>query len=108
MQTGDILLIPFPFSELNNIKVRPAIVIAETKDKHKDLIVAAISSKVPSTPSQNEIIINPAVNNGLRVISVIKVDRIFTLKSEKMIAAIGRVNEGELRSFQTIFKSLVD
>ncbi len=42
MQTGDIVLIPFPFSELTDVKVRPAIVITETKDKYKDLGLAAV------------------------------------------------------------------
>ncbi len=47
MKSGDIILIPFPFAELTNKKVRPAVVIGLTKDKHKDIIVSAISSVVP-------------------------------------------------------------
>ncbi len=108
MQTGDIILIPFPFSELTNIKVRPAVVIAETKDKFKDIILAAISSQIPQVLSPNEIIINPDNINGLRVSSVIKVDRIFTLKSEKIITAIGKLNAITLSSFRFTFKSLID
>ncbi len=49
MKTGDIILIPFPFSELTQIKVRPAVVVAVTKDKYNDLVLAAISSQVAST-----------------------------------------------------------
>lgn len=37
MKTGDIVLIPFPFSELTQVKLRPAIVITVTKDKLKTL-----------------------------------------------------------------------
>ena len=44
MSTGDIVLIPFPFAELTHVKARPAVVIAETADAYKDIIVAAISS----------------------------------------------------------------
>jgi hypothetical protein len=47
MRIGEIILIPFPFSELNKTKVRPAVVITETKDKYQDLVVSAISSVVP-------------------------------------------------------------
>ena len=36
MKLGDIILIPFPFAELTNIKVRPAVVITETADIYKD------------------------------------------------------------------------
>lgn len=41
MKTGNIILVPFPFSELTNIKVRPAVVISTTKDKYEDVIVSA-------------------------------------------------------------------
>ncbi len=57
MKTGDIVLVPFPFTELNNIKVRPAVVISATKDKYEDLIVSAISSVIPDSISPNEIVI---------------------------------------------------
>ncbi len=43
MKTGDIVLLPFPFAELTNTKVRPTVVVCETKDKYKDLVVCAIS-----------------------------------------------------------------
>ena len=108
MQTGDIVLIPFPFSELTNVKIRPAIVVTETKDKYKDLILAAVSSQVSEKISAVEIIIEPDSLNGLRMKSVIKVDRIFTLKSEKLIASLGKLNTGQLINFRLIFKSLED
>lgn len=41
MKTGDIILIPFPFAEITHVKVRPAVVIAITKDKYKDVVVSA-------------------------------------------------------------------
>ena len=80
MKTGSILLVPFPFVELTNRKVRPCMLICQTKDKYSDLVVAAISSVVPHQLTENEILLQPSTNNGLRKISVIKVDRIVTMK----------------------------
>jgi mRNA interferase MazF len=108
MKTGDIILIPFPFSELTQIKVRPAVVVAVIKDKYNDLVLAAISSQVASTITANEIIIEPENTNGLRIRSVIKVDRIFTLKKEKIILKMGRLDTTQLQTFKAIFKSLVE
>ena len=108
MITGDIVLIPFPFSELTNVKLRPAVVISETKDKYRDLILSAISSQVPESISLAEIIIRPDSLNGLRTISVIKVDRIFTLKTEKVVATIGKLSSKQLADFKTAFKNLVE
>lgn len=108
MKTGDIVLIPFPFSELTQVKIRPAVVVSETKDKYKDLILAAVSSQVPSSLSSAEIIVKPDSLNGLRTSSVIKVDRLFTLKAEKIIAHIGRLSLKYNEEFSSVFKSLID
>lgn len=108
MTTGDIVLIPFPFSELTQVKLRPAVVITETKDRFKDLILSAVSSQVPVSLSSTELLIKPGSQNGLRSVSVIKVDRIFTLKSEKVVATIGKLSPGQLTDFKNIFKRLVD
>jgi DMSO/TMAO reductase YedYZ molybdopterin-dependent catalytic subunit len=59
MTIGQIILIPFPFAEFNQKKVRPAVVITETADKYKDVVVSAISSVVPSKTSSREFIVLP-------------------------------------------------
>ena len=108
MKTGDIVLIPFPFAELTQVKVRPAVVVAETKDKYKDLILAAISSQIPASISPAELIIKPGPLNGLRALSLIKIDRLFTLKTEKVITAIGKLSPNQTDEFKTSFKNLAD
>lgn len=108
MKTGDIVLVPFPFSELINIKVRPAVVIATTKDKYEDLIVSAISSVIPDSISPNEILMESNPINNLRVKSVIKVDRIVTIEKESVIARIGNLSENELNYFVRVFKNLIN
>ena len=107
MTTGNIILVPFPFSELTNIKVRPAVVISTTKDKYENVIVSAISSVIPDSISANEIIIESNSVNNLRVKSVLKVDRIVTIKKESVIAIIGSLSENELNLFKSVFKDLV-
>lgn len=86
MKIGEIILLPFPFAELTNKKVRPAVVVCETKDKYRDIIVCAISSVVGKSLSENEIQLQPDRINNLRAASVIKVDRIVTVKRRDVIA----------------------
>lgn len=108
MKTGDIILIPFPYSELSNIKVRPAVFICNTSDKYRDLVASAISSVITRSLGQNEIIVKPDNYDNLRKISVIRVDRIVTIGSSEMIAKIGSLYLGVLKRFKAVFKSLVD
>ncbi|SHI53076.1 mRNA interferase MazF [Tangfeifania diversioriginum] len=107
MNIGDIVLIPFPFSELSQVKVRPAVVITETKDKYKDLVVSAISSVVPTNISDREFIIAKSEKNNLRVKSVVKTDRIVTVKREKVITVMGKLTGNELNKFRSILVAMI-
>ncbi len=107
MKIGDIILIPFPYAEMNNIKLRPAVVITETADTYKDIVVSAISSIVPNKLTERELIIKPNKFNKLRVVSVIKVDRIVTLKKNDKIADLGRLDEQELMEFKKILMKMI-
>lgn len=108
MKSGDIVLIPFPFAELTNRKVRPAIVVCETKDQFQDLVLCAISSVVHGPLSDNELLLTPTLGNGLRKPSVLKIDRIVTAKKNDVIARLGELNANDLANFKIKFKRLVD
>lgn len=108
MQTGDIILIPFPFAELTNIKVRPAVIVTITNDTHRDIVICAVSSVIPSSLSDTEFIVLPGGDNSLRVRSVVKVDRIVTLKQQNVIARLGKLHANQLQMFKKKFKALVD
>lgn len=107
MRIGDKVLIPFPFSELNKTKVRPAVVITETKDKYKDLVVSAISSVVPKKLSEREFVIESDNVNKLRVNSIVKTDRIVTVKRNEMIAELGKLTDRELQTFKSILLEMI-
>ena len=108
MKVGDIVLIPFPFSSLTNVKLRPAVVICVTKDHFQDLTLCAISSVMPSHLNLNEIKLPPDSFNHLRKPSVLKVDRIVTLQSKNVTASLGELSPNHLVVFKATFKALVD
>ena len=108
MDIGDIVLIPFPFSELTKTKVRPAVVITETKDKYKDIVVSAISFIVPKRLSMREFVVDSGGDNNLRVKSIVKADRIVTVKRQDIIAKLGKLTVKELQVFKTILSEIID
>ena len=107
MKIGDIILIPFPYSELSNVKVRPAVVLTITDDKYKDIVVSAISSVVPAKISKREIVLQPNKINKLRAVSIIKTDRIVTLKEENKIADLGKLSSTELLNYKRILSEMI-
>ncbi|MDL1894032.1 type II toxin-antitoxin system PemK/MazF family toxin [Sphingobacteriales bacterium CHB3] len=107
MKTGDIIIVPFPFADVPVRKVRPAVVVGLTQDRYHDVIVCAVSSVIETRLSENEFILKPTRANGLRVPSVVKVDRIATLRQSTVITSLGRLSKSELRKFRSIFRAII-
>lgn len=108
MKTATILLIPFPFAEHTGAKkVRPSVLVCQTADSHKDLVVCAISSVVPPVLTPNEVLLTPDTVNNLRKPSVLKVDRIVTVKAKDVIARLGELSSADEAVFRAVFHNLI-
>jgi mRNA interferase MazF len=91
---GKIVLIHFPFTDLTDSKLRPALVIHESDD---DVVVAFISSRMPDIIEDSDCQISmdhPSfLSTGLKVSSVIKFDKIATIAKELIEGEIGQITE---------------
>jgi mRNA interferase MazF len=87
-----IVLVHFPFTDLTGSKLRPAIVIHESEP---DVIVAFISSRIPSSLQESDLLIStehPAFRStGLKIPSVIRFDKIATLSKTLIEGEIGEI-----------------
>jgi mRNA-degrading endonuclease toxin of MazEF toxin-antitoxin module len=108
MLTGTVVIVSFPNTDLVSSKARPAAVVTETDDSYKDVIVSMITSVLPTSLNKQQILIHPSRTNNLRTTSVIKVSRLVTVEREKIVAAIGKLDDNDLQLFKEKFKSLVD
>ncbi len=50
LQRGDIVLVPFPFTDLSGQKLRPAVIISPDP-VGEDILLAFISSVIPASPN---------------------------------------------------------
>ena len=71
---GDVVLVPFPFSDQTETKKRPAIVISSDKYNQifSDIIIMAITSKTKQISDIGEYKIEAWQNAGLLKPSIIK------------------------------------
>jgi len=91
---GKIVVISFPFTDLSTIKRRPALILHETK---YDVVVAYISSIIPSVTSPEEVLIPKTSSffnvTGLINDSVIMLDKLATIEKSLIIHILGEVDD---------------
>ena len=94
---GKIVLIPFPYTDLTEAKLRPALVIFEGK---RDLIVAYITSKMLNILPELDVLINldnpEFYKTGLKVSSVLKLTKVSTVRKDLAEGMLGEL-DGDLR-----------
>jgi mRNA interferase MazF len=112
MKRGTIVLTPFPFTDLSTIKRRPAIVVSKTNETKPDVIVAFISSVLPSVISETDLYITISDeryrNLGLKQNSVIKLDKLATIKKSIFTGELGYANPEIMRKIDLKLRIALD
>jgi mRNA interferase MazF len=108
---GDVVLVPFPFTDLSAVKQRPALVLSPKRlnDERSDLIVAAITSQIPDVVGEDEILLSDADQRtaGLPKASIIKLSKIFTIHQGLIRKRLGRVPDPILENIlQKLVRSM--
>lgn len=93
MKKGEIVLIPFPFSDLSGSKLRPAVILIETE---RDVTVNFITSQLYLL-IETDIKISFSSTNGLKKDSLIRVGKFATLDKELVVGRLGTL-EGKYLS----------
>ena len=99
MKKGDIVLVPFPFTNLTGQKIRPALVLVVSED---DIIIAFITTK--SHGMTYEMSINPSYENGLKAQSFLRVNKLATVERELVLGRLGSLSSFELASLNSALK----
>lgn len=89
LEPGNIVLIPFPFSDLSSTKKRPVLVLT-APDRHSDFIAAGITSVEQKTGA---VALETAhlLRGRLPKKSWIRTDKLFTLSSEIVVKNFGAI-----------------
>jgi len=101
---GEIVLVPFPFTDLSDNKVRPALIVSANL-KGEDVIVVFITSQRKSK-EKHLVPIIPDVGNGLKVNSHIVCGKIATLDKKIILGEIGTISNAVDAAINTELKKV--
>lgn len=98
---GDIVLVKFPFTNLQKSKKRPVLIIKD-KNEHSDIVCFQITSNSDQS-NLLKISSNDLQNSHLTLESYIKYDKCFTLNSEIVDKKIAMVTPVLLNNLKELF-----
>jgi mRNA interferase MazF len=92
MVKGDIVLIPFPFTNLSVTKIRPALVLISTDI---DVTVTFITTQMEWADDAS-VKITPTKSNALKKDSIIRLNKIATIDKSLLLGKIGQLSKDEI------------
>jgi mRNA interferase MazF len=94
MRRGDIVVVA---AAGDYGKPRPAVIIqtAALPDSHASVIVCQMTSELAQAPGFR-VTVEPDARNGLRAVSQIMVDKLVTIRRERVGRQIGQLGQTEL------------
>lgn len=100
-QAGQIVLFKFPQTDLEQGKLRPALLIGKLPGNYDDWLICMISSQVYHyIPDFDEIIQEKDIDfveSGLKTVSVIRVGRLAVVEGIMLLGAIGEISLDRLQ-----------
>ena len=105
---GDIILIPFPFTDQSTAKKRPAVVISNQAyhQNRPDLIVMAVTSQVKSAQTTGEVTVQDWQGAGLLKPSMIK-PVITTIEPSLILKKLGQLKTRDQEALKKAILSIV-
>lgn len=104
---GDVLLVPFPFTNQYTTKKRPAVVVSgeQYNRDYPDVILAPITSKLTGKP--DEVVHKNWKSAGLLKSSAVK-PVLSTLENNLILRHLGTLSDIDLRVVKSSFKKILE
>jgi mRNA interferase MazF len=90
-ERGDLLLVPFPFTDLSAVKRRPVLAVT-TADSYGDFIAIPVTSR-PQAEHGLPLTAMDMLAGTLPAMSWIRTNRIVTLSASLVVKTVGRISE---------------
>ena len=109
IKQGDIVLLEYPSSNLEEKKLRPALIISNNSfnKNSSDCIMVPLTSVIKDEPYSIIVDSKDLSEGKLLKISRIKADKIFSIEKNLIKIKIGKVNQNTFEKVKNIFYSLI-
>ena len=103
--SGEVVVVPFPFSDLSQNKVRPAVCLASAG--RGDWILCQITSFAYGDPDAISISAPDFSSGGLAAVSFIRPGKLFTANEGLLIRSVGILNPSAIARLKTAVVTII-
>jgi mRNA interferase MazF len=98
---GDVVLVPFPFTDQTGIKKRPAVVVSSDsyQERRHDVVIMAVTSQIRPEPAFGEVSVTEWKKAGLLKPSVTK-PILASVEKRLVLRKLGRLAEPDRESLR--------
>jgi mRNA interferase MazF len=105
IQAGQMVLFPFPYTDLSRAKLRPALVLREIPGGHDDWLVCMVSSNLGQAITGFDDVIDQSAPDfsasGLKCPSVIRAGRLLAVHASVFLGALGEISPERLEQIRS-------
>ncbi len=95
-QAGQIVLTPFPYTDLSGAKLRPVLMLRQASARFDDWLVCMVSSQIQQADAALDEILAPGDSDfaatGLKAPSALRLSRLAVLDGSLLVGSIGAVS----------------
>ncbi|MEK6917983.1 MAG: type II toxin-antitoxin system PemK/MazF family toxin [Nanoarchaeota archaeon] len=95
---GEVIVTPFPFSDLTTSIRRPALIVANLKGD--DVMLCQITTKKRQDPYVIDLSKEDFKSGSIKIASFIKPSKIFTLRKKIILYKIGKLTENKIKEVE--------
>lgn len=91
MKKGDVVLVPFPFTDLTGTETRPAVgLVADGLDVTLAFVTTQTGWQTP-----NDLMLNPSPTNGIRKPSLVRTSKLAMIDAKLVFGKLGELSDSE-------------
>lgn len=112
MRPGEVYLAKFPFGDAPGMKVRPALLLTDSVGALPEILVACISSVIPSQLLPSDLILDPAAaefrSTNLKTGSTLRLHKLATIHCSSLARYLGTLDNPAWNVARSKLKALLN
>ena len=111
---GDVIVVDFPFTDTNEAKIRPAVVVQNDRDNSRlrKTVIVMVTGNLRRRGDPSHVFVDPAdpagFSSGLQFPSLISCNNLFTIEQTGIMRVLGHLSGALKQKLEDSLKAALD